>query len=360
MPRKPRRALVVPLPEGVFRIVKPSGKVYWYHQKDRGKPTRGPITRLPEQGTPEWHREIARLCGEPETAPGSFADLIADLKASARWKALRPNSRALYEAALGVVETAWGKLPAASVTAFHIGKLLEAFADRPAMGNQVRIQIRALLKIAVQRGLRTDNPAREVDPLPEVEDGAKPLTAAAWAALRSPEAPEALRRFAVLGRATGQRIGDVLAMRPMDRDGDGIALTITKLRDRPHWCPLTASERAEIDGWRQFPASPYVTRPNGRRHSDDTLRIVWRDYQVTEAGAALRGFTPHDLRATKVCDDRLKGFSHQEISSRVGMSTAMVMRYSRHLDQRLAAEESTKTERHSKTDRKRSENPKGK
>lgn len=38
----------------------------------------------------------------------------------------------------------------------------------------------------------------------------------------------------------------------------------------------------------------------------------------------------------------------------------MVMRYSRHIDQRLIASQSTKPERRLKTNHKQSENPKGK
>ena len=350
----------MPLPDGVFRVVKPSGKVYWYHQKDRGKPSRGPLTRLTEPGTPEWHLSIAKLTGQPALKPGSVSSVIAAIKASARWKALKPNTVALYTSSLAAIEGPWGHLQAADIKALHVAALINGYADRPAMGNQILVQVKEILKIAVQQGLRTDNPAREIDALNEQTDGAKPLTAAAWAALQSPEAPEALRRFGVLGRATGQRIGDVLAMRPMDRDGTGIACTITKLGGKPHWCVLTSAEAKTIDGWKQFPASPFVTRPDGRRFDPASFRHVWRDYLNTPAGEALKGFTPHDLRATKVCDERLKGYTHQEISARVGMSVGMVMRYSQHIDQRLIASTSTKPEPKLKTRVNRPENQKGK
>jgi integrase len=350
----------MPLPDGVFRIVKPSGKVYLYHQKDRGKATRGPLTRLPEPGTPEWYQAIAELTGQSRFKAGTVSSVIDAIKASARWKALKPNTVALYSSAISAIEAAWGNLPAAGIRANHVATLLDRYADRPAMGNQILVQVKEVLKIAVQQGLRTDNPAREIDALNEQTDGAKPLTAAAWAALQSSEAPEALRRFGVLGRATGQRIGDVLAMRPMDRDGTGIACTITKLGGKPHWCVLTSAEAKTIDGWKQFPASAFVTRPDGRRFDPASFRHVWRDYLNTPAGEALKGFTPHDLRATKVCDERMAGYTHQEISARVGMSVGMVMRYSQHIDQRLIASTSTKPEPKLKTRVNRPENPKGK
>lgn len=60
-------------------------------------------------------------------------------------------------------------------------------------------------------------------------------------------------------------------------------------------------------------------------------------YFKASAGKALRGFTPHDLRATKVCDERIRGKHHGQIAAMVGMSIEMVTKYSRHIDQRLAA-----------------------
>jgi hypothetical protein len=42
--------------------------------------------------------------------------------------------------------------------------------------------------------------------------------------------------------------------------------------------------------------------------------------------------TPHGWRAMAVCDRRLAGLEHQEISAQLCMSLQMVMRYSKHID----------------------------
>jgi integrase len=333
-----RRAVVMPLPKGITRVInKRTGREYWYHQERRGKPDAGPRTALPEFGTPAFYREVARLTGQPQEPQNTIAKLIEAYKAQPEWATRRPNTIATYETALGHVSDAWGKLDPAGLTAAHVLALRGTFADRPSMGNMVLVMVRALMKLAVQTGLRKDNPAREINKLEETPDEAKPLTAEAWAALMSDAAPVALQRFAYLGRATGQRISDLVTMRPADRDADGIMLAITKLRDKPHWCPLRPDEITTIDGWKQFKAAAYVTRENGRRHSDDTLRFAWNAFAATEAGKALRGFTPHDLRATKVCDERIRGKHHGQIAAMVGMSIEMVTKYSRYIDQRLAA-----------------------
>jgi len=328
----------MPLPKGITRVVnKRTGREYWYHQERRGKPDAGPRTALPEFGTPAFYREVARLTGAVQTPQNTIDKLIEAYKAQPEWATRRPNTIATYETALGHISDAWGGQDPAGLTAAHVLALRAVFGDRPSMGNMVLVMVRALMKLAVQTGLRLDNPAREINKLEEMPDEAKPLTAEAWAAITSDAAPAALRRFAVLGRATGQRISDLVMMRPADRDADGVMLQITKLRDKPHWCPLRPDEIAVIDGWKQFPAATYVTRENGRRHSDDTLRFAWNAFAATEAGKALRGFTPHDLRATKVCDERIRGKHHGQIAAMVGMSIEMVTKYSRYIDQRLAA-----------------------
>lgn len=324
-------------PQGVFRVRKPNGTEYWYYQRDKGKPTKGPLVRLPDYGTSDFYealRDIVSVAGKPRY---DIRALVTDYKATPQWSTNRPSTIATYDSALGPIVEFWGDREPSEITVAHVIDLMNLFASRPSMGNMVMVMVKKLMKFAVQRGLRSDNPAREVDALQEDTDGAKPLTPAAWKALNSPECPVAVHRVAVLGRATGQRISDLIRMRPADRDDDGISCTITKLRDKPHWCILSPKEAATIDGWGVGPATPYVMRADGRRYTTDTIRFAWNDFIATEEGAALAGYTPHDLRATKVCDERISGKTHQQIASIVGMSVGMVMKYSKHIDQRLAA-----------------------
>jgi hypothetical protein len=48
---------------------------------------------------------------------------------------------------------------------------------------------------------------------------------------------------------------------------------------------------------------------------------------------------PHGSRAMAVCDRRIDGLSHQEISAQLCISMDMVMRYSKHIDQERLARE---------------------
>lgn len=332
----PRRVVAVTLPNGVFRTVKPN-KTYWYFQRRRGKPDAGPITKLPEFGTPEFWAKIAELTGEQPEPSNTFADLIKDYRDRLEKKGLSAGTLKTYDSALNPIRDRWGDLDPAAMTVAGIMEMQDSFSDRPSMGNMVLIQLRALMKLAVQKGWRHDNPAREIDKFEEDPDGAQPLSADAWQALMSDAAPDDLRRFAVLGRATGQRISDLIRMTPAGREQEGLNCRIKKLGDKQHWCILNPAELTTIDGWKQFKGAAYVMQANARRHNTNSMRDVWNEFAATEAGAALRGFTPHDLRATKVCDERVTGKSHQRIAAIVGMSVEMVMKYSRHIDQKAAA-----------------------
>jgi integrase len=340
-----RKAVVVPLPKGTFRVVKPS-KVYWYHQDRRGKSDAGPITALGEYGTPEFWKAVAKISGDEQLPDDTISSLIDAYEAQllARKNPPSANTMKTYRSAWRRIKEAWGKLHPAEVSVAGVLKLQNAFSDRPSMGNMIRVQVMALMKLAVQTGLRSDNPAREIDRLEEDPDSAQPLPADAWQALLSDKAPEDLRRFAFLGRATGQRISDLIRMTPAGREQEGLNCQIMKLGDTWHWCILSQSEIAVIDGWNQFRGASYVMRVDGKRHTTNSMRDVWNDYAATEDGAALKGFTPHDLRATKVCDERISGKTHQRIAAIVCMSVEMVMKYSKRIDKKAAAR-GTGTER---------------
>lgn len=339
----PPRVVAVPIPKGVFRTQKKrAGKVikeYWYYQEGRGKKgaVKGPIVPLPHRDAPEFLAAIDAIVNKKAAPTVTVGGMIDEYLASAAYTQKAKNTQDTYSAALAPIRALWGSTDPAAVSVAGVMSLLNTHSDRPSMANMIRVMVKMLMKLAVQKGYRADNPAREVDKMEENPDGAQPIDATAWAALTGDDAPECLRRLAILGRATGQRISDLIKMCPKDREDDGINVSITKLRGKEHWCPLTAADAKIIDGWGQFGNAPYVMRPDGKRYTEDTMRNAWNAFKATDAGKVLKDFTPHDLRATKVCDERIAGKSHQQIAAMVGMSAPMVMKYSRRIDQRLAA-----------------------
>lgn len=332
-----RRAVTVPLPKGCFMTKRPSGE-YWYHQTRRGKPDAGSITALGKYGSADFWKAVAGLSeAKDETPKNTFNALIDDHVSRLEAKDTKAGTMQTYRSALKHIRTLWGPLDPGAVTAADCLALQDTFSDRPSMANMIFGQLTALMKLAVQRGWRKDNPVREIDKLDEEPDSAQPIPPEAWAALMSDAAPEDLRRFAYLGRATGQRISDLVRMTPAGREEEGLNAKIKKLGDKLHWNILTQEQIAKIDGWNQFKGAAYVLRTDGKRHSPNSMRLVWNAFAATEAGATLKGFTPHDLRATKVCDERISGKTHQRISAMVEISLPKVMHYSKHIDKKAAA-----------------------
>jgi integrase len=140
--------------------------------------------------------------------------------------------------------------------------------------------------------------------------------------------------MAFLGRATGQRVSDLVKMRPADLAEDGINVKIGKLRDKPHFVPLTAAQMTEIRSWDVRDLEPFIATVTGRRFAPGYLEHVWLVWRET---APIGGLSIHGLRATAILDRRLVGASDGEIADEIGMSVKMVSRYLRFADKSASA-----------------------
>ena len=261
--------------------------------------------------------------------------LIADYKQSPEWDGLRPASRADYQIYLGKIDALWGDLIAADLSAKAVYEARDAMRETPVAANHFVSVLRTVLVWGIPRGYTQSNVARDVKPIKVDADGARPWPEEAYRFVLA-RAPTDIRRMAILGRATGQRRADLVRMRPIDRHENGMNLEISKLRNRPHWVPLTKQAIAEIDGWNVEPMQQYLVSSAGKRYSPDHLNSRWNRWRARPEAKPLRelDISIHDLRAMAVCDRRIDGLEHQEIASQLCMSLQMVMRYSKHVDDR--------------------------
>jgi integrase len=152
--------------------------------------------------------------------------------------------------------------------------------------------------------------------------------------------PVYLRRMAFLGRATGQRISDLVKMRPADLAHDGINLRIGKLRDKPHLVPLTKAQMTEIKSWNVRDLECFISTPKiGKRFSSRYLNNLWNDWRTSDEAAPIRNLkmTVHGLRATAIHDRRSTGTEDGAIADEIGMSVKMVSRYLRFADKTASA-----------------------
>ena len=256
------------LPKDVQKVVKKgSGRPYYYYAPKRGTKNAG--KRIPlgsDDNDPEfWRRLRLALQDDHRSREGTLSALIAEFKNHKTWTDLRPASRRGYAHFLDRLGAEGGDRPVAAMTRRDIYQLLDRMSATPVAANYMLSVLRTLLEFGVPRGYRDDNPAIGVRRLKVEESGHSPWPEAGYNFVIE-NAPTHLRRMAFLGRATGQRISDLVKMRPVDLAEDGIHLRIGKLRDKPHLVPLTAAQMIEIRSWGVRDLDFFITTPvSGKR-----------------------------------------------------------------------------------------------
>jgi integrase len=328
----------VMLPRDVQRVVKPSGKVYYYYAPGRGSAGAGKRVALgSDAADPEFWRKLREASSPTAARDGTLSKLIAEYRASKAWADLRPASKRSYTHFLDRLEAGGGDRPVAAMTRRDIYVLLDQMSGTPVAANQMLAVLRTLLEFGVPRGYRGDNPAIGIKRLKVEDSGHAPWPETGYRYVMK-NAPEYLRRMAFLGRATGQRVSDLVKMRPADLADDGINIRIGKLRDKLHFVPLTAAQMREIKSWGVCDLEFFITTPKGRkRFSPVYLSILWNRWHSNAASTRDLEMTIHGLRATKIDDLRRIGTEDGAIADEIGMSVGMVSRYLRFADKTASA-----------------------
>jgi integrase len=329
----------VKLPRDVQRVKNRHGKTYDFYAPGRG--TKNPGKRVPlgsDPTDPEYWRRLRDAKAAPTTREVTFTALIADWRKQ-NWERLRPATRKGFDHFLNRLEAEAGDRLVAALTKRDIYQLLDGMSGTPNSANFMLSVVRVLLEWAVPRGYRDDNPAIGVKRLKVEDSGHEPWPEHGYGFVIE-QAPTHLQRMAFLGRATGQRVSDLVKMRPADLAADGINLRIGKLRDKKHIVPLTVDQMAEIGSWGVRDLDCFITTPaTGRRCSANYLNTLWNDWRGGPEAAPLRGLkmTIHGLRATKIDDLRRAGTEDGAIADEIGMSPKMVTRYLRFADKAASA-----------------------
>jgi integrase len=320
------------LPKGVYAVVNRHGAEYYFYQYARGTKHAGPRIALGRDTTePEFWRRLQGAKGEAKPVrSGTWSALIAAWRENNAAR-LRPATRKEVDYYLNRLEAAAGDRMVAALTKRDLYGLLDSMRKTPYAANQMLSVIRNVLEWSVQRGYRDDNPALGIKRLKVDDGGHEPWPAKGWAFVLA-QAPRHLRRMAFLGRATGQRVSDLVKMRPVDLVADGITIRIGKLRDKKHFVPLTADQMAEIRSWGVKDLAYFITTPiTGKRCTTKYINQLWSEWRALPEAAPVRDLkmTVHGLRATKIEDLRLAGCTDGQIADEVGLSEAMVRRYLR-------------------------------
>ena len=136
----------------------------------------------------------------------------------------------------------------------------------------------------------------------------------------------------MLALYTGQRGSDVVRLGWTDFDEGGLRLTQQKTK-REVWCPVVPELVAEMAEWEKRPG-PFLLQTNGRPYTRKRLSIHFD--AIREEIPELADVTLHGLRATAVVRLRRAGLSTAQIQDVIGMSMAMIERYSRFADRKAS------------------------
>ena len=257
--------------------------------------------------------------------------LIASYRRSAHFAGLAPTTRAAYLRHLEHLRPL-ADVPIGDIKRRHVRAIRDELAvETPAVANAVAKLARALLAFAVDDDLLDYNVLIGMRALPGGEHRA--WTEAQVAAI--PLLPENLRRAAILGLYTGQRVSDVAAMTWSAYDGAGIEVTQQKTGARL-WIPAHASLRAELDTWTPAAVTILTTYRGTPWRSGRVLSA--RFAMATGETPALAGVTFHGLRKTAAARLAEAGCSTHEIAAITGHKTLqMIQHYTRDADQKRRA-----------------------
>lgn len=283
------------------------------------------------------------LAGEPlsigagRSAPGSMAALVAAWYGSAEFRRLSPASQTNYRRILAAFLTAHGDKLVADLEGRHVRVLLDGKTDTPAAANKLLSLLKVLMRYAVERGWRADNPTLYVRRLRYKTDGFPTWTEEDIARFEAhwPLGTRARLALALL-LYTGQRRGDVIPMGRQHLRGAAIDVKQAKTGERL-LIPLHPALREAIDAHPSGHLAFMVTEA-GRPFASGNAFYNWFTDCARKAGIA-PGMSPHGLRKAAARRLAEAGCTPHQIASVTGhASLKEIERYTKAANQKEMAE----------------------
>lgn len=328
--------------------------------KDRhGKPRyyfrRPGLPRVPLPGLPgstafmeayaaalEGRPEPSRLVGEEKTQPGTMTAMIVAYYSSTEFKDLHESTRYVYRHSIERFRTRFGDKSITGMQTRHVLAYLDEFADKPGTAGNIRRVLRILMRFAVERGMRNDNPMLGLRKPKSKSEGFRTWSEEDIAAYER-KWPEGTRERLALDLLlyTAQRRSDVVVMGRQHVRGSKIHVAqqkgggLTKL-----WIPLHPRLAASIAATPMNDMTFLVTK-YGKPFTPESF-TNWFVESAKEAGLPERS-TPHGLRKAGARRLAEAGCSAHQIKAITGHKTlAEVSLYTAAADQERLAEEAMK------------------
>jgi integrase len=244
---------------------------------------------------------------------------------------LAEGTQALYLRNLKRARELWGKLPGKGLRPVHIRAVMQQLAETRGAANNFLSTMRSLSAWARVND-KIDAPLCDGIKPYRMDGGHRP-----WTDEQITVAHEHLtgmiRRGVILLLNTGQRGSDMVRLGPTMIDDGGFDLGWRgqiKTGERP-WCPILPELAAEMGTWEKRPG-PFLLTATGKPFSRKFFaeQFMWQKQGLAAKGInVLDGTTLHGLRATAVVRLKRYGLADSMIGDIVGMSVAMVERYTR-------------------------------
>jgi integrase len=216
----------------------------------------------------------------------------------------KPNTVRQYKQAAKKLRNMFAEFHPSQVRPIHVRQMLTHLKATPNMANRCRSVLMLAMKLAVESGECETNPVAEIDPLPE-RQRERYLSDAEFAAIYD-AAPDIVQVFMAIAYMTGQRIGDVLAIRISDLGEDGIAFRQEKTEARliVAWTPELRQAAQRAKDLRTVRSFFLISQRNGRRYSYKGMRDAFDRARIA---AGVEDATPHDIRAKAGTDAKRQG-----------------------------------------------------
>lgn len=254
-----------------------------------------------------------------------MAKLIDDAFAQMS-KKLKPNTVKQYEAACTRLKEAFADFEPRDVMPRHVAALKMHMSDTPNMSNRIISVLRGVFSYALEKQLVDSNPCTGIRRHPENKRD-RYVTDKEFEAICT-KSSDSMRVIYEMCYLTGQRIGDVLAIRLSDISAEGIAFKQEKtsarliVRMTPDLEDLVARVKAlprKIRGLTLF-CSPRGGKPVHYSSVKDAFAISCKKAGVIDA-------TIHDLRAKSLTDTDDQGNNAQKLGGHT--DAKMTARYLR-------------------------------
>lgn len=304
-------------------LCRKGGRLY-YRRKVKGKDY---YIRLPEITDPFFAEAYARANGTAQERKkpmaGTIAALVAEFKASAEFKNIRsPVTVTNIMRYLDMIAAEHGAKSVRAMSRADVLRERDRFADKPGKANNWLNIMRRLMGFAIDRGMRTVNPAANIKPLPIGER--QPWPAHVLEAALDAATP--MTRLAIVtGLCSGARIGDVIRMQHGWHDGQMMQFRASKNRVdvavpmHPFWIEEMAKvPRRSVTILYDRTGKPFTDPKALQERVRDLLKAIGAE-----------GYTFHGLRKNAACYLAELGLSDTEIGAIVAMTPQTVRHYTK-------------------------------